>query len=456
MSDTSPIQTSVARTFWRYAIPSVMAMLISGLYQIIDGIFVGQFIGMEGLAGINLAWPLICVIIGVGLLVGMGAGSLQSIARGEQDEGKARQILSTGLILSLLYSLACTLLLWLFGDSLLQVQGAAGDALAHAQSYIQVFIWAAGITVVSSALPLLVSNDDSPRISTSLIGLGAVLNILLDYLFIGVFDWGLRGAALATTAAQGVVCILGLGYFFSRYAKLRLKWNELRFVTDHAVKLTGLGTSNLLMYCYFGFIIALHNAMFMQVGDTVDVGAFAIVGYLATLYYLFSQGIANGLQPPVSYYFGAGQYPRISQTFNLALATIIVSGLAFTLVLNLFPEQAIGLFVDDDPQLLAASIPGIRIHILGLALDGFIFLASVYYMAVNKGRQATMISISNMLVQIPLLLLLPRVLGVAGVWMTVPLSNLLLGLVIAYFLLKEVRRFRQTPTKQSLHVSNAV
>ncbi|MEJ2766265.1 MATE family efflux transporter [Photobacterium sp. MCCC 1A19761] len=422
---------SVRRTFWRYTLPSVAAMLVNGLYQVVDGIFVGHYIGADGLAGINMAWPIVSLLIGLGLLVGLGSGSLISIARGEGATQTARTTLSTGLGLMVLLGGLMMILLAAFGPALMMAQGATGAVLLQGIEYIDIFAWGAVFTIAAGALPMLVRNDDSPNLSTGIMCLGAGLNILLDYLLIGVMAQGLAGAALATILSQSAVSLIALGYFFSSRSALRLTWRSLSFRVSLALKSMGLGMSVLSMYAYFGFVVAVHNRLFMDYGTTTHVGAFAVIGYLMAIYYLLAEGIAGGMQPPISYYVGTRQVASIKTTLLLAIKVTVLTGLGFVAVFNLFPETILGWFIQNDPALMETTVHGLKLHLFALYLDGFLALASVYFMAVNQGGKALVISVGNMLVQLPFLYLLPQWFGLDGIWLSMPLSNIVLFAVVA-------------------------
>ncbi|PSW16380.1 multidrug efflux protein [Photobacterium rosenbergii] len=431
---------SIRKTFWRYAIPSVAAMLVNGLYQVIDGIFVGHYIGFEGLAGINMAWPIVGLIAGLGLLVGMGTGSLISIYKGEGNHNKAQQALSTGLGLIAIFGLLVMALLTMIAPSLLLAQGATGTPLAMGSAYIEVFTWGAVFTIAAGALPMLIRNDDSPNFSTALMMAGAVINIILDYIFIAHLDMGLKGAAIATIIAQISITVAAVGYFFTHYSKLRLSLRTLKFNFRIATNAVSLGTSSLFMYAYFSFIVAVHNKLFMDYGSAVHVGAFAIVGYLMTMYYLLAEGIASGMQPPVSYYYGAGHGKKIRATLILASKVVVLTGITSVIFLNLFPNTLVGLFSNSDPALATETVNGLRLHLFAMFLDGFIALASVYFMSVNQGGKALGISAGNMLVQLPFLYFLPQWLGVNGVWLSVPLSNILLAAIVVPLVWKDIQK----------------
>ncbi|MEF1206385.1 MATE family efflux transporter [Photobacterium damselae] len=392
---------SIGKTFIRYTIPAVTAMLVSGLYQIIDGIFVGHYVGYEGLAGINMAWPIVFILSGLGLMLGMGAGSLISIARGENKQHEGPKALLSSFHLMVILALLTLALLSAFAPVMLLTQGATITTMSLGLDYIDVFTWCSLITIMASAMPMLIRNDESPAIATGLMILGALLNIAFDYIFIGHFNMALQGAAIATILAQLCVCLGGIYYFLSKHSQLKLniEWHKVDPATMKQV--VSLGSSSLVMYLYASFVVALHNYQFMQYGSSMTVGAYAIV--------------------------------------VLALKCTLIAGISWVLLLNIFPETMIGLFNNNNSHLLAETTKGIQLHLFGLFLDGFIVLASVYFMSVNQAGKALTISVSNMLIQLPFLYLLPKWFGVDGVWMAVPLSNIALTAIVAPMVWKDIQ-----------------
>ncbi len=439
------MSNSISRQFWRYTIPTVAAMLVNGLYQVVDGIFIGRYVGADGLAGINVAWPVIGSILGIGMLVGVGTGALVSIHQGEKDTQGAKQILATGLTLLLAITPIVSAVLFLFADNFLFWQGAEGRVYELGLQYLHILIGASVFTLGSIAMPFLLHNDDSPNLATILMIVGAVINIVLDYLFIALYGWELMGAALATAIAQFVVTALGLAYFFSHRANLRLRWNELRLKLDVIPQIFSIGTSSFFMYAYGSMMVALHNALFSQYGDQLMIGAYAILGYIVTVYYLTAEGIANGMQPLVSYNHGARNQANIRKLLKIAMMSSVLIGVAFVLLLNAFPREFVSVFNSDEPQLVEYTVLGIRLHMFALALDGFLVVAGAYYQAVNKGSKAMFVTIGNMLIQLPFLYIMPKLYGVPGIWIAYPLSNIALSVVVMIMLYKDVKKLDAAP-----------
>lgn len=436
------MQTSIYKQFWRYTIPTVAAMLVNGLYQVVDGIFIGRYVGADGLAGINVAWPVIGSILGIGMLVGVGTGALVSIRQGEQDTLGAKQILATGITLLLALVPLVSGVLFFFAEDFLLWQGAEGRVFELGLQYLHILIGACAFTLGSIAMPFLLRNDDSPNLATILMVVGAVINIVLDYLFIAWLDWELTGAAIATAVAQLAVTGLGLAYFFSSKANLRLRWSELRLKLDVIPKIFAIGTSSFFMYAYGSMMVALHNALFAQYGDQLMIGAYAILGYIVTVYYLTAEGIANGMQPLVSYNHGARNQENIRKLLKVAMSSAVLIGLAFVILLNVFPTQFVSVFNEESTQLVEHTVLGIRLHMFALALDGFLVVAGAYYQAINKGSKAMFVMVGNMLIQLPFLYLMPKLFGVPGIWIAYPLSNIALSAVVILLLVKDVRRYQ--------------
>ncbi|MCK6264839.1 MATE family efflux transporter [Vibrio sp. ZSDE26] len=435
------MSNNIYRQFWRYTIPTVAAMLVNGLYQVVDGIFIGHYVGADGLAGINLAWPVIGTILGLGMMIGVGTGALVSIKQGEGKALEAKQILATGLLILLALAPIVAISLWFLSDDLLLLQGASGKVLELGVQYLDILIITSVCSLGSIATPFLLRNDDSPNLATILMIIGAIINIVLDFIFIAWLGWELQGAAIATGIAQAVVTILGLGYFFSSRAKVRLSITCLVVRWDALPQIVFIGVSSFFMYAYGSMMVALHNALFTQYGNMMLVGAYAVLGYIVTVYYLTVEGVANGMQPLVSYNYGAKRLDNVRKLLNIAMVTAVLGGIAFIVLLNLFPYQTVMIFNSEDSELIESAILGIRLHLFALFLDGFLVVTAAYYQAVNKGSKAMFVTVGNMLIQLPFLYVLPKVWGIHGVWIAYPLSNIAISIVVIVMLLKDLKQF---------------
>ncbi|MDW6003076.1 MATE family efflux transporter [Vibrio mangrovi] len=434
------MQVSIYSQYFRYTVPTVAAMLVNGLYQLIDGIFIGQYLGADGLAGINISWSMIGILVGTGLMIGVGTGAITSIYKGQQNLRAARQTISTGLILLVLLSLLTSWALWCFMGDILSWQTQDPRVFDLAVKYMQIVMLTSCFTLGSTALPFLMRNDDNPNLATWLMVAGASLNIVFDYLFIVVWKMELQGAAIATALSQSVVTIAGLVYFFSPLASLRMRASDWFFRWQDIRQIVLVGLSSFFMYLYWGVMVALHNSQFASYGGTTALGAYTVLGYVVTFYYLTVEGLANGMQPLASFNYGANQLANIRKLLGLAMGLAVSLGVFVTLILNMYPREIIAVFNRDNPELIDFATTGIRLHLFALCLDGFLVVVAAFYQSINRGKKAMLISIGNILVQPPFLFLLPLGWGLTGVWLAFPISNLVLSSVILFILFKDIRQ----------------
>lgn len=441
------MQDSIYKQFWRYAIPTIAAMLVNGLYQVVDGIFIGRYVGAEGLAGINVSWPVIGSILGMGMLVGVGTGALASIKQGEGDTEGSKGILATGLLLLALIAPVVSCVLYFFADTFLLWQGAQGRILELGSQYLHILIFACVFSLGSIATPFLLRNDGSPNLATILMVIGAIANIILDYIFIALLGWELQGAATATAMSQMLVTILGVGYFFSSKANMRLRLSDLRIQFAEVPRIVTIGMSSFFMYAYGSMMVALHNSLFADYGSGILIGAYAILGYIVTVYYLIVEGVANGMQPLVSYNHGARNQENIRKLLQIAMGTAVLGGVAFVAVLNIFPREFVSVFNSSDAELMENAVIGIRLHMFAMFLDGFLVVAGAYYQSINKGSKAMFVTVGNMVVQLPFLFIMPKLMGVPGIWIAYPLSNIALSIVVMWMLWRDVKRTILPPSQ---------
>ena len=434
------MQDTIYKQFWRYAIPTIAAMLVNGLYQVVDGIFIGRYVGAEGLAGINVSWPVIGSILGIGMLVGVGTGALASIKQGEGDAEGSKGTLATGLLLLAILAPMVSVVLYLFSDYFLMWQGAEGRILELGTQYLHILIFACVFSLGSIATPFLLRNDGRPNLATILMVIGAITNIILDYIFIVLLGWELRGAATATALSQMVVTIFGVGYFFSSKANMRLRLQDLRIQFSEVPRIVTIGMSSFFMYAYGSMMVALHNSLFADYGSSLLIGAYAIIGYIVTVYYLIVEGVANGMQPLVSYNHGARNQDNIRKLLKIAMGTAVLGGVAFVIVLNLFPRQFVSVFNSSDSELMENAVIGIRLHMFAMFLDGFLVVAGAYYQSINKGSKAMFVTVGNMAIQLPFLYVMPKLMGIPGIWIAYPLSNIALSLAVMWMLWRDVKR----------------
>ncbi|PKF80057.1 multidrug efflux protein [Vibrio sp. vnigr-6D03] len=439
----------IRKKFMGYVIPSVVAMIVSGLYQVIDGYFIGQYVGAEGLAAINLSWPIIGIIYGLGMMIGIGGGALSSMSKGEGNTSLAYLQIGNSISIILWLGLVVGLASFLLGNGLLIIQGAEGTTLSLSKEYLLVIYLAAPICMGGVALPFLVRNDNSPVKATFIIGIGALLNVLLDWFLVVHLNMAMTGAALATVISQSVVVIISLAHFFAGSREFRVVAKHLKVKFELAKEICSIGFSSVIMYAYISFVVAVHNYLFLHYTSPVYVGAYAIVGYVTSLYFLFAEGIVSGAQPLISYEFGRKKIENVKSVVKYMFSFSIGSGLIVTAFIYIWTDPVVNFFNSTDSALNEAANLGLKLHLFALCLDGLIFAAGVFFQSLGNGNRASLIATLNMVIQIPFIFVLPPIFGKEGIWLAVPISNIFLSVIAIYFIYNEWKKLKEMVETES-------
>ncbi len=420
----------LSRLFWRYVTPTVAAMLITGIYVTIDGIFVGHVLGQDGMAGLMLAYPICAVLYAVGALIGMGASSLVSFYLGQGNPAKARHIVGNALVMVLLASALLSFIGIRYGEPMLAWMGAEGEIFTAGLSYLQAYAWLGFFAVLSMAFSSLLRNDGRPGFVTLIMVVGGLLNVLLDYLLMVVFPFGLAGVATATMLSQAVTGLACLWHFFTPRSQLRISWDTLRSDLRLMGETVRLGISSFLMYLYLSVVLALHNKALLAVGTSLHVAAYGVISYTEAFFYLVFEGIAMGIQPIASFNAGAGHWRRVLRIRNLALGVTLGIALSAMLPLYLWPEAAIYLFAGDNANLLPVASLGIWLYFWGLPMEGLLLVGATYFQAINRARIASLLTGGKLVLIGGFLWGFSTLWGVPGVWLALPTCSSLLVLVM--------------------------
>lgn len=420
----------LSRLFWRYVTPTVAAMLITGIYVTIDGIFVGHVLGQDGMAGLMLAYPICAVLYAVGALIGMGASSLVSFYLGQGNPAKARHIVGNALVMVLLASALLSFIGIRYGEPMLAWMGAEGEIFSAGLSYLQAYAWLGVFAVLSMAFSSLLRNDGRPGFVTLIMVVGGLLNVLLDYLLMVVFPFGLAGVATATMLSQAVTGLACLWHFFTPRSQLRISWDTLRPDLRLMGETVRLGVSSFLMYLYLSVVLALHNKALLAVGTSLHVAAYGVISYTEAFFYLVFEGIAMGIQPIASFNAGAGHWRRVLRIRNLALGVTLGIALCAMFPLYLWPEAAVYLFAGDNDTLLPVASLGIWLYFWGLPMEGLLLVGATYFQAINRARIASLLTGGKLVLIGGFLWGFSTLWGVPGVWLALPTCSSLLVLVM--------------------------
>lgn len=416
----------IPKLVWRYTIPTILSMLVTGVYVAIDGMFVGHYLGEVGLAGMMLAYPVGAVLYAVGALLGMGGASLVSINLGRNDAVRARKILgnvfSLCLISGVLFAFGGTF----FSRGILAWLGAEGEVLQSANDYLFWYFALGVFPILAIAFTALLRNDARPGFVTCVLIISGCLNALLDWLFIVVFPFGLAGAAIATMICQAFTALLCLQHFFGTRTRLRISLEQMTLSLDHCLNIIKVGFPSFLMNLYLSIVLTLHNTAFLWVGSPIHVAAYGVVSYTEALFYLVFEGIAFGTQPLFSFNAGAKRFDRVMQTFRIALLMTLVTAGVGLLFIYLVPEYLVYIFAGDNAELTPVAIEGMRLYFWGLPFEGLILVGAAFFQAINHSKEAAMLTGSKLVLIAIVIYLFAWIFGVTGVWLSLACCSLLL------------------------------
>lgn len=437
----------IGRLLWEFAAPGIVAMSASSIYNICDSIFIGHHSGALAIAGMAITFPLMNILSAFACIASVGGAAQASIHMGMQKRRDAHRILGNVLLLNVvLASLLCILGLT-FLDPILLTFGASDATLPYARDYMRIILMGVLISHVFQSLCAQTRATGYPRTAMRTQLLAVVLNILLDLLFIFGFDWGLRGAALATVSSQLLALLFLLPRFFDHRNYLFLSRNIFHFSWHHIYEIISIGTSPFLANLSGCLIVTVVNLNLVHYGGDLYIGAYGIINRITQLIILMVSGFSQGLQPIVGYNLGAQKYDRVRSVLvrAIVIATIITT-VGYTLI-AVFPAELASLFTEEK-EMIDICIPALRIALLTFPVVGSQMIAVAFFQSVRKAKISICITLSRQLCfLLPLLLWLPSKIGVNGVWWSMSLSDIYSVLLSWVLLVRMVKNIDQIKLK---------
>lgn len=424
----------------KFSIPAIIGMLVNALYNVVDRIFIGNGVGSLGIAATTIAFPIMLIIIAFGMLIGIGATSLISIRLGEQKKEEAEVIMGNGIVLLVGVSLLISFLGLIFISPLLKTFGASEAVLPYAKEYVSIILFGTVFQCVSFGINGFIRAEGNPRTAMTTMLIGAVLNIILDPIFIFVFNWGIAGAAYATVLAQVISSIWMLHYFVSGKSLLKLYLKNFKLQPVIVASIFTIGSAPFAMQMAACLLSVILNNSLSFYGGDVAISGMGVIHSVITLILMPIFGINQGVQPIIGFNYGAQKFDRVKEALKLAMiaATVIVS-LGF-LATQLLPEQIISLFNKEDKELIEFGTHALSIFLIFLPIIGFQVVGANYFQAVGKPKQAMFLSLSRqVLIFIPALLILPRFFSLNGVLIAGPTADLISSFITGIWLLREFK-----------------
>ncbi len=438
----------IRKLLLQYAVPAIIAMTASSLYNMVDSIFIGHGVGPLAISGLALTFPLMNLAAAFGSLVGVGAAALISMRLGQRDYETARQVLGNVVMLNLIVGVVFGAAALIFLDPILYFFGAGEATVGYAREYMSIILWGNVITHMYLGLNAALRAAGHPRTAMYATINTVVINTLLDPLFIYVFGWGIRGAAIATVLAQAVSLTWQFRLLSDKRELLHLKKGIYRLRTAIIKNIIAIGMSPFLMNVAACFIVILINKGLKQYGGDLAIGAYGIVNRLAFFFVMIVMGINQGMQPIAGYNFGARQFDRVLRVLKLTvIGATTVTTFGF-LIGECMPRVAVSLFTSDT-ELIRLSAEGMRITFVFFPIIGFQMVTTNFFQSIGMAGKAIFLSLTRQLLfLLPGLILLPPLFdrctewdGSWGVWCALPCSDLLASFVAFVLLMRELRRF---------------
>ena len=434
---------SIGKLLMQYAVPAIIAMTASSLYNMVDSIFIGNGVGAMAISGLALTFPLMNLAAAFGSLVGVGAATLISVKLGQKDYDTAQRVLGNVLVLNILLGVGFTLVVLPFLDPILYFFGGSDQTVGYARDYMEIILLGNAVTHIYLGLNAVLRSAGHPQKAMYATIGTVVINTLLDPLFIYGFEWGIRGAAIATITAQIIALMWQFRLFSNKEELLHFHKGIFRLKRKIVFDSLAIGLSPFLMNMAACFIVIVVNQGLKKYGGDLAIGAFGIVNRLVFIIVMIVMGFNQGMQPIAGYNYGARQYQRVNKVLKL---TIIYATAVTTfgfLVGMLIPELTVSIFTND-AELTALSARSLRITVIFFPIIGFQMVTSNFFQSIGMAGKAIFLSLSRqLLILLPCLLILPRFFGEWGVWYSMPVSDILASLIAATMLVSQFRKFKE-------------
>ncbi|MFA6703338.1 MAG: MATE family efflux transporter [Bacteroidales bacterium] len=442
----------ISKLLKQYALPAIIAMTASSLYNMCDSIFIGQGVGPYAIAGLAITFPLMNLSAACGTLVGVGASTIISVLLGQKNYKVAQKVLGNSVVLNVIVGLLFSVFCIAFLKPILFFFGASPNTMSYAYDYMFIILLGNIVTNLYFGMNNIVRVMGLPKKAMGATIFTVVINSILDPIFIFVFHWGVRGAAIATVLSQFLAMLYVFYLASDKNRIIHLKKGIYKLEAKIIKKTFSIGMSPFLMNAASCFIVLFLNQQLKRYGGDMAIGAFGIVNRMSFLFIMVVMGLNQGMQPIAGYNFGADKPQRVSKVLRttILLATAVTS---FGFVIGeLFPRQLAFIFTTD-PELIRQSVIGLRITFISFPIIGFQMVTAYFFQSIGFAKKAVFLSLSRqVLFLLPLLFLMPTIWGIHGVWWSLPVSDLIASVVSGFMLAAQHRvfiRMQQEQDRQS-------
>lgn len=437
----------IGKLLLQYSIPAIIGMVVNALYNIVDRMFIGNIpdIGSLAITGVGITMPIMTIVLAFGMLIGIGTTANISLNLGKGNRTTAEKLLGNAFTLSIIVGLAIAITGTIFANPILNLFGASENTLFYAKEYIGIILLGCTFNILSFALNSTVRADGNPKMSSITMVIGCGANIILDYLFIFVLNLGVKGAALATIISQAITFFIILYYYTAGNSNLKLKIENFK-LKKHLVTMTfAIGIAPFATQIATSLVQVIANNALKTYGSDLAIGAMTVISSLNIIFMMPIFGINQGCQPIIGFNYGAKKYERAKEAFKYATIAACVICIIGFISIQCFPTQIISLF-NNDPELTTLAIKGIRIYLLMMPVVEINIVATSYYQSIGKAKISMFVSLlRQVILLIPFTVILPKFIGLDGVWAAGACADSL-SVIITLILLK--KEFKQLDKMQ--------
>lgn len=421
-------QGKVWQVIMRMALPMMFAELIHVLYSVVDRMYIGHIadVGQMALTGLGVTTPIVTIVSAFTSLCGTGGGPLCSIARGEGDNDRAETIMGNSFSMLLIFGAVISAILLIFMEPILYAFGASDASFPYAYSYGMIYSAGTVFAMISLGMNFFINSQGFPKVGMGTVFLGAVINIILDPIFIFVLDMGIAGAAIATVIAQFCSAVWVMCFLLGKRCLLRLRLSRMKLQRDICSKILSLGLSGFMMKFTTGFVQVFYNVQLKVYGGDLFIGSMTVINSIRDVFFMTFHGLTNGCQPVIGYNYGAKAYDRVRAGIRFTTLACVAYSMVCWLISMLLTKQLVLIF-NGNPELLAVCVPAMRIFFCGFVFKSMQMVGQCIYVGLGFSKKAIFFSLlRKVIIVLPLLYIFPGVLGLGayGVFWTEPVADI--------------------------------
>ena len=445
-------EESIGKLLLKYSIPAIIGMLVNALYNIVDRMFIGRIpdVGSLALTGVGITMPIMSILLAFGMLIGIGSTANISLNLGRGKKDIAEKLIGNAVTLSLIVGIAITAIGLIFLNPILNLFGASANTLFYAKEYITVILIGCTFNILSFALNSTVRADGNPKMASFTMIVGCVTNVILDYVFVFVFNMGIKGAALATVISQALTFFIILYYYTKGKSNLKLRSQNLKLKKSLILMTFAIGIAPFATQIANSLVQVVANNALKTYGNDLAIGAMTIIGSLNMVFMMPIFGINQGCQPIIGFNYGARKFERAKKTFIYATIAATIICTIGGILIQLFPQIAISIF-NNDAELTGLAVKGLRIYLLMMPIVGINIVATSYYQSVGKAKMSMFVSLlRQVILLIPFTLILPKFIGLDGVWAAGACADLLSVVITIILIAKEFKSLNKLATEENI------